>query len=89
MTPTASLLFLPPKEEEIFPGVLLMVNPSSRFYSPREDGQMQLYLVLRVDESYKTICVLEDDQRIEWWRIEPLKQQTLLVAFPEDTEEEW
>lgn len=66
-----------------------MVNPSSRFYSPREDGQMQLYLVLRVNESDKTVCVLEDDQRIEWWRIESLKQQTLLVAFPEDTEEEW
>lgn len=90
MTPTTSLPFLPPKEEEIFSGVLLMANPTSYHYTPREDGQMQFYLVVGVGEDLRLgeICVLEDDCKVYFWNVQMLIKETLLVTFPEDTEEQ-
>lgn len=88
MTPTTSLPFLPPKEEEIFSGVLLMANPTSYHYTPREDGQMQFYLVAGVDECAERAWVLEDDCKVYFWDVQMLIKETLLVAFPENTEEQ-
>ncbi len=49
---------------------------------------MQLYLVVEASECAERAWVLEDNCKVYFWNVEMLIKETLLVAFPNDTEEQ-